>query len=61
MTHDHAVPRQGLPASGRDVQVLERAQEQGILMGRLGLTDAKGNPTCTAGRPPTIEWFAAAA
>ena len=30
----------------------------GVLVGRLGLTDAKGNPTCTAGRPPTIEWSA---
>jgi hypothetical protein len=41
--------------------VLTQAQEQGVLVGRLGLTDSKGNPTCTAGRPPTIEWSAAAA
>jgi hypothetical protein len=38
--------------------VLEDAVRTGVLVGRLGLTDAKGNPTCTAGRPPTIEWSA---
>jgi hypothetical protein len=41
--------------------VLERAREQGVLVGRLGLTDRKGNPTCAAVRPPLIEWSAAAA
>ena len=38
--------------------VLEEAVAAGVLVGRLGLTDAKGLPTCTAGRPPTIEWSA---
>ena len=38
--------------------VLTEAARTGLLVGRLGLTDPKGNPTCTAGRPPTIEWSA---
>jgi len=38
--------------------VLERAADAGVLVGRLGLTDAKGNPTCAAVRPPAIEWSA---
>ncbi|MGO8961776.1 MAG: DUF5990 family protein [Streptosporangiaceae bacterium] len=38
--------------------VLEDAVRTSVLVGRLGLTDAKGHPTCTAGRPPTIEWSA---
>jgi hypothetical protein len=38
--------------------VLDEAARTGLLIGRLGLTDDKGNPTCTAGRPPTIEWSA---
>jgi Family of unknown function (DUF5990) len=38
--------------------VLDEAARTGLLVGRLGLTDSKGNPTCTAGRPPTIEWSA---
>jgi hypothetical protein len=32
-----------------------------MLVGRLGLTDAKGNPLCAAVRPPVIEWSAEAA
>jgi len=43
----------GVPPS-----VLEDAVRTGLLVGRLGLTDDKGKPTCTAGRPPTIEWSA---
>ena len=38
--------------------VLSAAAGTGLLVGRLGLTDPKGNPTCSAGRPPTIEWSA---
>jgi hypothetical protein len=38
--------------------VLDEAARTGLLVGRLGLTDPKGNPTCSAGRPPTIEWSA---
>lgn len=41
--------------------VLDDAVSGGVLVGRLGLTDAKGHPTCTAGRPPSIEWSAESA
>ena len=39
-------------------EVLTAAQVSGTLVGRLGLTDPKGNPTCAAVRPPLIEWWA---
>jgi hypothetical protein len=38
--------------------VMENAMELGLLVGRLGLTDHKGNPLCAAVRPPVIEWSA---
>ena len=38
--------------------VIAGALESGLLIGRLGLTDAKGNPLCAAVRPPLIDWFA---
>jgi Family of unknown function (DUF5990) len=38
--------------------VLDQALVVGTLIGRLGLTDRKGNPVCAAVRPPLIEWFA---
>jgi hypothetical protein len=41
--------------------VLGRACDLGVLVGRLGLTDAKGKPLCASVRPPAIEWSAAAA
>ena len=41
--------------------VLRRAVETGTLIGRMGLTDEKGNPSCAAMRPPLIEWTAGAA
>jgi hypothetical protein len=41
--------------------VLDDAREQGLLLGRLGLTDRKGNPLCAGVRPPAIEWVAVAA
>jgi Family of unknown function (DUF5990) len=44
----------GVPA-----EVMSGAQKSGVLIGRLGLTDPKGNPTCAAVRPPAIEWRAA--
>ncbi len=44
----------GIPA-----QVLAAAQASGVLVGRLGLTDTKGNPLCAAVRPPVIEWMSA--
>jgi hypothetical protein len=39
--------------------VLEAAARSGLLVGRLGLTDAKGNPLCASVRPPVITWSAA--
>jgi len=42
-------------------EVLAEAQASGVLVGRLGLTDPKGNPTCAAVRPPLIEWSSASA
>jgi hypothetical protein len=44
----------GIPAD-----VMVAARESGVLVGRLGLTDPKGNPTCAAVRPPLIEWMSA--
>jgi hypothetical protein len=40
-------------------EVLASAAERGILVGRLGLADPKGNPVCASVRPPLIEWSAA--
>jgi len=36
--------------------VLRAAVEQGVLVGRLGLTDEAGRPRCASVRPPLIEW-----
>jgi hypothetical protein len=41
--------------------VINGALDLGLLVGRLGLTDRKGNPLCAAVRPPVIEWSAVAA
>jgi hypothetical protein len=38
--------------------VFQSAVETGTLVGRLGLTDEKGNPSCASMRPPLIEWAA---
>jgi hypothetical protein len=38
--------------------VLSRARRTGTLVGTLGLTDQKGNPTCASVRPPMVEWTA---
>jgi hypothetical protein len=46
----------GIPAD-----VMAAAQASGVLVGRLGLTDPKGNATCGAVRPPLIEWTSAVA
>lgn len=37
---------------------LRAAARTGRLLGRLGLTDAKGHPLCAAVRPPRITWTA---
>ena len=39
-------------------EVVRRAQDTGVLVGRLGLTDPKGDPLCAAVRPPVIAWSA---
>jgi len=39
-------------------EVLRSAEEQGVLVARVGLTDAKGNPTCASVSPPLIRWSA---
>ena len=43
----------GIPAD-----VMRAAVRAECLVGRLGLTDAKGHPLCAAVRPPKIEWSA---
>jgi hypothetical protein len=40
--------------------VIGSALSLGLLVGRLGLTDAKGNPLCAAVRPSAIQWSAEA-
>ncbi|MDQ2724245.1 MAG: DUF5990 family protein [Actinomycetota bacterium] len=35
-------------------EVIEAAEDEGLLVGRLGLTDPTGNPLCAAVRPPVI-------
>lgn len=39
-------------------EALEGAMASGVLLARLGLTDAKGQPLCAAVRPPLVEWSA---
>ncbi|MFC4589444.1 DUF5990 family protein [Sphaerisporangium corydalis] len=38
--------------------VVEAAMRSGVLLARLGLTDAKGLPVCAAVRPPAVTWSA---
>jgi len=42
-----------------DADVLAAAEKSGVLVGRLGLTDAEGHPLCARVKPPHIEWSAA--
>ncbi|MFD5421605.1 DUF5990 family protein [Streptomyces sp. NPDC127069] len=42
-----------------DPSVAEAAAERGLLLARLGLTDAQGHPLCAAVRPPAVTWSAA--
>lgn len=37
---------------------MRSAWDSGMLTARIGLTDAKGNPSCAAMRAPEIEWSA---
>ncbi|MFE7564102.1 DUF5990 family protein [Kitasatospora sp. NPDC057500] len=41
-----------------DARVAADATATGRLTGRLGLTDAKGQPLCAAVRPPQVVWTA---
>jgi hypothetical protein len=41
-----------------DRDVLAAAQQQGVLIARLGLTDPKGHPICARVRPPVVSWTA---
>jgi hypothetical protein len=50
--------RAKLMLDGLAPEVASAAVASGALVGRLGLTDAKGNPICAAVRPPTIAWTA---
>ncbi|GGN89300.1 hypothetical protein GCM10011579_084020 [Streptomyces albiflavescens] len=40
-------------------EILTAATQSGLLVGRLGLTDACGNPLCARVIPPAITWTAA--
>jgi len=40
------------------VSTLAAAARSGVLVGSLGLTDARGMPVCASVRPPAIEWRA---
>ena len=48
--------RAKLMLDGVPADVLAKAAKSEMLVGRLGLTDAKGQPLCAAARPPVIEW-----
>ena len=39
-------------------EVLADARRNAVLVGRLALTDAKGNPVCGRVVPPAVEWTA---
>ena len=39
-------------------EVLDAAERTGLLVGRLGLTDARGGPLCARVVPPRIIWAA---
>jgi hypothetical protein len=39
-------------------EVLRSAEGQGVLVARVSLTDAKGNPTCASVSPALIQWSA---
>jgi Family of unknown function (DUF5990) len=48
--------RSKLMLDGVPDDILGKASVRGTLVGRLGLTDARGQPLCAAVRPPAIEW-----
>jgi hypothetical protein len=51
--------RAKLMLGGVDPDVLTAAVGSGLLVRRLGLTDAKGHPLCARVVPPRITWSAA--
>ncbi|WP_457030528.1 DUF5990 family protein [Kitasatospora sp. P5_F3] len=52
--------RAKLMLDGVDPATLTAATRSGVLLARLGLTDACGQPLCAAVRPPRITWSAGA-
>lgn len=38
--------------------LIAAAEKSGVLVGRLGLTDAKGHPVCARVEPPVVVWSA---
>lgn len=50
--------RAKLMFDGIPLEVLNAAVRTGCLLGRLELTDKRGNPLCAAVRPPLITWTA---
>jgi hypothetical protein len=48
--------RAKLMLDGVPESVLAKAAKSGVLVGRLALTDVKGQPLCAAVRPPMIGW-----
>lgn len=45
---------------GVAADILDEAVRGGLLVGRLGLTDDRGEPLCASVRPPLIAWSAPA-
>ena len=43
---------------GLDRDAVEAARASGMLVGALGLSDARGHPLCASVRPPLITWTA---
>ncbi|MDX2706991.1 DUF5990 family protein [Streptomyces sp. PA03-6a] len=52
--------RAKLMLDGVGTGTLREAARSGMLVGRLGLTDARGGPLCASVRPPLISWSAQA-
>jgi hypothetical protein len=52
----HMFRRAKLWFDGIDPDVLAAAVGGGLLVARLGLTDADGHPLCAAVRPPLVQW-----
>jgi len=50
--------RAKLMLAGVPADILAAATASGTLVGRLGLTDSKGQPLCARVVPPTIRWTA---